>query len=823
MLKNQLRMGEHIDMEEFYEFQKLTREKIIDNLKKNDLVALVGEKDCGKSVSVKNLIINPKEYKVIEFIGIPYNRYTDFGCFPTDQLKKYKTSTKIKEMTNSFAMDFMSTFANFSNLSFENMIETLLLKDDKEEIDAILGFFSNLTTKRDKYLFVFDEIEYFDTKSLLFLLRVIGLVARKQLTNLKIVVVLDTTMNGRQQIIDFEYLEKFSRIQIESPTDDDLKNLVDPTINLIARQVPIKYLRELGDNCKNISLYFNNKLEELSIDHKYIKRMVYSMSLLDDDVSDSELVIYLSDLTNYEIFQGLKALEENQFLNKIVIGEKNYYTVPALIKKSIRVIIPDYIATHRYELFVRQLEKEAPFNYQLKYTLYVKMNNYDNAHACAILAYCAAARGDILCSSEELSNFDKYLNASSYSSFYTTLKNAYRLYNNNLYNDCFTLIDEFLKKYHIDEKNQLYFAIYLPEFVLELIFLKEMCTGRIYSHSSDIVDKEIKLAEQAIFVAHSIVNEELELRIREERLLLKSYRSDQTNKYQRILYKEYFSICECYKKTMRQCNITTLARWEVRYASLLLKVNIISDVPDKKVILQEGFFIIERQKLNIPVKYIKAACNYFGDLMWRDEFNESYKILNEVIQFIKDRNEMYKWGVVFQMYIFVRLYKDEPENAEKLIVEYNEIYLNEVVKSKMHEPLICSSNYAILLTATSQINKARLLLEESLKSLNSSIGNYEKYLLQTNLAAVEYLSGNCERAIELELLCKKLIDGKKVPSFSYPYLQRRSSLMLDIFANNKPIKDVLEPLAPMQRLSTGYCSNNYTRAMLFSDINYWTD
>lgn len=42
MLKNQLRMGAHIDMGEFYEFQKLTREKIIDKLKKNDLIALVG-------------------------------------------------------------------------------------------------------------------------------------------------------------------------------------------------------------------------------------------------------------------------------------------------------------------------------------------------------------------------------------------------------------------------------------------------------------------------------------------------------------------------------------------------------------------------------------------------------------------------------------------------------------------------------------------------------------------------------------------------------------------------------------------------------------
>ena len=66
--------------------------------------------------------------------------------------------------------------------------------------------------------------------------------------------------------------------------------------------------------------------------------------------------------------------------------------MPDLLRNSIRKSIPDYIALHRYEIFVRELENIAPFNYVLKYKLYKKIENYDNSYANSILAYCSIAR-----------------------------------------------------------------------------------------------------------------------------------------------------------------------------------------------------------------------------------------------------------------------------------------------------------------------------------------------------------------------------------------------------------------------------------------------
>lgn len=810
-------------METLYQFQILTENKLKDNLVQNDLVALVGEKACGKSILVKTLSVDFAGCKIIKFVGNPYNRYTDYGCFPPDILNKCNSSSLKKEYVKGFAKDIVSTLSNIAFISLENILDTLLSKDDKEEMEEYLYYFSKLISK-EKYLFIFDDIDYFDNKSILFLYKILGLVINCNITNLKVVVVLDTTINGKQYIIASEYLKRFNLVSIEPPTEADLEGIVDPAINTIARQVPIKYLLELREHCDNINSYYDNRLEQLSKDSKYIKRILYAMSLLDEEISDSELVIFLSDLTNYEIFQGLKSLEDNFFLDKFEINQTFYYKIPELIKQNIRKLIPEYIALHRYELFVRQLEKETPFNYPLKYKLYVKMRNYENSYANAILTYCAAARGDLYCSSEELSSIDTCLNSSAYKSFFVTLKESYRLYNENNYNECFVLINTFFKEQHIYENQRLYFTIYLPEFVLELVFLKEMCTGRIYNYSIQVVKDEIQLAEQAITYANNLVNKELELRIREEKLLLQSYISNQSKKQQLDLYHEYFLICESYKNYMRKCNITTLAKWEIRYASLLLKINIISGVPDKQSILQEGYFIIERNKSTIPVKYIKAACNYVGDLMWRNNFDAGYQILDEVTQFITDRAEIQKWGVVFQMYIFTRLYKNYPDTPSNLIEEYNTIWLNDAIRLKMHEPLICNSNYSILLAATGKVQEAQQLLNNSLVNTSgNSLGNYNKYLLQTNLAAVEYLCGNIDRAILLESNCKSLIEQKSVPTFSYPFLQKRFGIMLDIYSNKKPMEDVLKPLAITQRLSTGYCSDNYTRPMLFSDINYWTD
>ena len=100
---------------------------------------------------------------------------------------------------------------------------------------------------------------------------------------------------------------------------------------------------------------------------------------------------------------------------------------------------------------------------------------------------------------------------------------------------------------------------------------------------------------------------------------------------------------------------------------------------------------------------------------------------------------------------------------------------------------------------------------------------YCEYLISTNLGMLKYILGDISGALELETYCKKMIDEKKVPTFSYPFIKKRTYILHDIYIKKEPVDNVLLPIKPQQILSTGYCSDNYFRPLLFSDINYWAD
>lgn len=85
------------------------------------------------------------------------------------------------------------------------------------------------------------------------------------------------------------------------------------------------------------------------------------------------------------------------------------------------------------------------------------------------------------------------------------------------------------------------------------------------------------------------------------------------------------------------------------------------------------------------------------------------------------------------------------------------------------------------------------------------------------------MRGNSKEALKLESDCRKDITAKLIPTFSYPFLLKRNDVLCNIYKNNQPVDNTLIPLKENQTLSTGYCSDNYLRILLFSDINYWTD
>lgn len=811
-------------MSHLFTYQKNTLKNILHSFSQKPFVILRGEKGTGKTFLSEYGGLE-ENFHVIRFQAELKNKFMDYNCVPVDLRKAFDSSMKKKKNKVSLAKDIASTLSNLAFISVENILETLLSTDEKNELDAFINFFIKKENCKNQ-LFIFDSLDNYDNKGLLFLHKIIGAVMRGDFEDTKVLVLLDTSIKGKKTLLDEVYLEQGMILSIEPPSDEDLAPFVDKTLYPISRHIPMKYLMELRNDCNNIEKYYNDKLDSLCTPNDYIKRIILSLSLFDEALSFHNLALLLSELSSYELVHGLEVLTEYSMLEKFFYNQVLYYKVPDFVRNNIRKNIPEYIALYRFEIFVRKLEEEVPFSYLLKYRLYFKIENFDNAYANAVLAYCSIIRGDLVGTNEELLELNEFLMQSPYNSFFQILENSYKAYNLNEYNKCYNLIDDFFNTKNIWKGTTFSRSIYLPEFILEFIYLREMCVGRIYEDDADLIEKELLLLKKSFSFFRILKNNELFLRMKEKELLLQSYISAQTRAKQRKIVEQYFKLCDAYKEQIRKSNTVSLKYWEIRYASFLYKVNIIPDIPDKKYILQSGFLILERNKENFYKKYLRAACNYAGDLMWRNHYKDSLEILENATSFIISKNIERYWGVILQMRIFAILYAEgQTLSPKKLLCEYEQtVWENYDMKNRMHEPFICKSNYAILLAASGRIQDARYILEEALEECRGAKkGSYNQYLLQTNLGGVEFLLGNFDRALRLEGSCKKEIDEKLIPTFSYPFLKKRNLVLCELYQKRLPVDNILIPLKPTQILSTGYCSDNYMRLLLFSDINYWTD
>lgn len=807
-----------------YEFQEITINTIVEKFETKNTLVLLGEKDSGKSTLAKEL----KNYLVdtctMDFIGVPSLEYIDFGCFPKSLLDDFNKKLSRKVYSNSVKKDIVATVSNLIFISVENTLESFLTSNEKSEINNIIYYITKLSEKQDICL-IFDNVEYFDRKSMVFLHNIIALNLRENISKIKTLVILDKTKDFEQTILNKELLEQLPQISLVPLTNNDLSTFLDCNDYSIGRKIPIKYLLELRDNVRNLSEYYKQSLNSISKNNINIKRLLYTLVLLDEDVSFSNIAIFLSDMPITEIYRGVEILKNNSFIEWHEIESDIFYTVPALVKTAIRQEIPLYLSLNRFEIYTRQIEQYSPLDYVLKYWLYSKAGNMNNAYANAILAYCSIARGETSCSNKELAAFDNFLQNSAYDNFYKILSKAYRLYNTNEYEKCFTLVNDYLIRNHFIERQSVFFSVYIPEYIYEMIFLRGMCIGRLPDCGEKLISNQQKLLEHLIKIMNLLTkNNEFILKLREQRLLLKTYISIQTKKEQKEIYNEYFSICNQYQSYIRESTIRTREKWEVRYASFLLKANIVSGIPDKLHILEKGYGILYDNKNLYPEKYLKAACNLAGDYMWRDRVNDSQYILKNAVQFIESRNWLPYWGVIYQMYIFTKLYGSTTDTPEELLRDYSEKIWNlPEIRFKMHEKAICNSNYMILLASVGNFEEAHELMKRTFEEATRSRNKYNDYLLSTNLGMIKYLLGDVSGALELEEHCKNLIDNKLVPTFSTAFIKKRTLILLDIYSKKKSIDNVLVPLSSQQILSTGYCSDNYFRPLLFSDINYWAD
>lgn len=286
-----------------FQFQQQTIEQLKIKLSDNNLVILMGEKESGKTFLIKEFCKRNEEYFVTPFFSEPPKKFHDFNCIPEELKKEFYSKLRHNEYGKSVLKDIASTVSNIAFISVENLLESLLSADEKSEIDEFITFLSKKKSNKGQ-IYIFDGLEYFDKKSLLFLHKIIFAILNHEISNVKILATVDTTINDRNKIIDSYYLARMEKVNICCPTDIDLSTLVDSSIYNLARHIPINYLIKLGDKCQNIEFYYNDKLNKLSKDNEYIKKIILPLSLFDEQMSFSNLAILLSDLTNYEISQG---------------------------------------------------------------------------------------------------------------------------------------------------------------------------------------------------------------------------------------------------------------------------------------------------------------------------------------------------------------------------------------------------------------------------------------------------------------------------------------------------------------------------------------
>ena len=397
-----------------YEFQKMTLNTILKNFEKQKTLVLLGEKDCGKSYLAKELQNYLVDISTIYFLGLPSLEYTEFGCFPQNLLDGFNKKLSKRLYSDSVKKDIAATVSNLFFISVENTLESFLTSNEKSEIDNIIYYITKLSEKNEICL-IFDNVEYFDKKSMVFLYNIIALNLKENIS--KILIVLDQTKGFGETILNIELLEQLPQIQLFPLTDKDLSDFLDSNDYSIGREIPIKYLLQLKGDIRKLSEYYIQKLNYLSQNNINIKRLLYMLVLLDEDVSFSNLAIFLSDIPITEICEEVEILKNNLFIEWHETKNNIVYTVPTFIKTAIRQEIPLYLSLNRFEIYTRQIEQYSPLDYVLKFWLYNKAGDLNNAYANAILAYCSIARGESSCTNRELVSFDSFLQNSLYDNF----------------------------------------------------------------------------------------------------------------------------------------------------------------------------------------------------------------------------------------------------------------------------------------------------------------------------------------------------------------------------------------------------------------------
>lgn len=783
------------------DYQTKTKADIISKLRNQNIVVLEGKNGLGKSTIVNNIYF--PEYKSYLLRGTYNSKMVEFSIFKKDF---YKDLSLVKTVGKDTINSILMTMASVVNASvdYSDSILELFDKATKDDFDNIVG---NIVkkSKKQKMLLIFDEINYYDFASMLMLNYIFFELTRSQ--RIKILIVIDSEFNyqiHRFQI--FNELLKHNSVTLAKFSNSDIERL-----QLNNKEDSSFFLSQTAEGLQGIIV--NNLFSDVNCIMEtdlHSKVILQTIQLFNEPVSLQKIADCIPEYNLQEIEFHIEKLIKSYILESIENEEGTLVVAirPILYEEMSR-LTPNYIMTHRSDIYIKFLNKFAPQEYFEKFIHHRKVGDSEEMLINGVLAYCFIVRENKSISSEKMATLLDFIENSMSKSSVSCLKEAYSFYIHEEYEQAFKILNAFQEKHDPRFES--------PEIWAEIVYLRALSLGRL-DNCSEVVSKyDIKTLQKNKRVVSNLGNKELALRLNEALVFL--YNVHSAVEQAKNMKKEFFNVLDQYSIQIRKSNLRNKKFWQVRYAVLGSKIDLIDISDDKMPLMEKCYETLYLYKNEFPKQYLRAACSYAGRNLWEKQYDKVKDSLEQAIQFINEYDLSEHWGIIYHVYYITSLIRGV--DPAVLLSKNKELMDNDEIREKMHEKNIYTSNHSVLLATNGDLVGALEAIDSCL--VGSIINNYDRYLLLTNKSVLEYMLGNTDVALDTHMQITKIID-EGIPNFDKVFIKKREARLLEIFNNREPITDTMKPIRkPADQGAMKNNSDIYFRPLLISNIVFWVN
>ncbi|WP_056975030.1 hypothetical protein [Holzapfeliella floricola] len=784
--------------QELLNYQKYTLQKIISKFKKENIVILNDKIGVGKSTIVDSLCLD--DYQTHIFRGTYDKMQEEFGVFKG-------TFFRANDIKSNFVKDSMksavTSVANLLNISadYSDTIDAMFNKYSHSDFIKLTSSLKQHVIEK-KALFIFDELMYYDSASMMIMNYLLDLNTTLEQNLFKILVVIDD-----ETTIDELYLKKFSnaeKVQCYPITPVDMTTLHlshQPTSIILRKKNGLLEASVVSDIIDELIKVLNKNVEQ--------KIVLQTLKLFDEPLEISQLAASIPEYSFDEIEFNLNNLyDKGLILSYNSISGRRIISLNTDISKKLEELTPIYIKENRSDIYLNYLNKNRPQNYFEKFQHYKINKDVENILINGTLAYCNFMRESITLNSKRITELIEFIKSNLDKEYIKVIQSAYNEYIFENYENTYNIINNYLSL------NQNYFNV--NEIQAELMYLKFLSLGRIENGKDLITEDSIDTLEKIINHMDKIRNVELETRLKEVQIF--SYDLLNPTRFKKKIAQLYFSVLDEYSLKIRN-DTHNRKFWQIRHAILGSKIDIIDLPHNKLVLLQQSYEVLTQFKHLYPKQYLRTACNLSGRYFWEANYIKSNKILTTAKSFIKTNKVSEHWGIIFHVSLVVNFLDNQDINL--ILRESDKLLFNQEIEKRMHEPDIYSSNHAVFLACKGNIDDAITLINKRL-SLHKS-NNYSKYLLLTNKQVLLYFQENKSHALSIHKEIQKIV-CEGIPNFDHVFIKKREEAILQLIQQNKKISDFrLYLREPAAKGAMRNSSDAYFRYLLVSNITYWVN